>query len=382
MTEPARQEPSSALRVLLVTARYYPDMGGVETHCYEVARRLAQAGVDVTVLATARTPGLPEQEVVEGVKIRRVPAWPADRDYYLAPGIWNVIREGGWDLVHVQGVHTLVAPLAMLAARTARIPYVLTFHTGGNSSRLREAIRGAQWTALHPLLAGAARLIGVSRFEARAFRDRLGLPTRRFAVIRNGAHLPPAPAVQDKPSGTLLVSTGRLERYKGHHRVIAALPAILEQRPDTRLLILGAGPYEAELRRQAQALGVADRVEIKAIPSADRAAMATAVASADLVTLLSDYEAHPIAVMESLALKRPVLVADTSGLRELAEDGLVTAINPHSTPEQVAEAVLQQLAHPLVPTNVSLPTWEGCVAELLAVYNSVAKTARATGRAS
>jgi glycosyltransferase involved in cell wall biosynthesis len=357
--------------VLFVTARYFPDAGGVETHCYEVARRLARQNIDVTVLATARRPGLPACEVVDGVTIRRVPAWPADRDYYFAPGIWKIIREGGWDVVHVQGVHTLVAPLAMLAARSARIPYVLTFHTGGHSSRVRRSIRGAQWAVLRPLLAGADRLIGVSRFEARDFAARLRLPTSQFAVVRNGAQLPPPPTLQERTDGTVLVSIGRLERYKGHHRVIAALPAVLEQRPDARLLILGAGPCEEELRQQAQALGVGGRVEIRAIPAADRVAMSTAVASADLVTLLSDYEAHPIAVLEALSLKRPVLVADTSGLRELAEDGLVTAIDPRSAPRAVAAAILRQLDDPLTPTDIVLPGWEECVSELRAVYERV-----------
>lgn len=372
------------LRVLFVTARYFPDAGGVETHCYEVARRLAHQGVDVTVLATACRPGLPACEVVDGVTIRRVPAWPAERDYYFAPGIWTIIREGGWDIVHVQGVHTLVAPLAMLAARSACIPYVLTFHTGGHSSRVRRSIRGVQWGMLRPLLARADRLIGVSRFEARDFSERLRLPAGQFTVIRNGAQLPPPPSSQQRPAGTLLVSIGRLERYKGHHRVIAALPAVLEHRPDARLLILGAGPCEEELRQQARALGVDGRVEIRAIPAADRVAMSTAVASADLVTLLSDYEAHPIAVLEALSLKRPVLVADTSGLRELAEDGLVTAIDIGSAPRAVAAAILRQLADPLVPTDIVLPSWEACVSELRAVYERAveARMARTAGRVS
>ena len=330
---------------------------------------MVQAGVDVTVLATSRQPGLPTEEEVEGVQIRRVPAWPADRDYYFAPEIWKVIRSGGWDVVHVQGVHTLVAPLAMLAARRAGIPYVVTFHTGGHSSRVREAIRGVQWAVLRPLLACAERLVGVSRFEARSFRDQLRLPAGRFAVIRNGGHLPPVSAERAPTVGTLIVSIGRLERYKGHQRLIAALPDILKRRSDARLLILGAGPYEAALRQLAREFGVAERVEIRAIPSADRSVMAATLASAALVTLLSDYEAHPIAVMEALALGRPVLVADTSGLSELAEDGLVTAIDPQSTPRQVAAAVLDQLAHPLVPDNVVLPSWDDCVASLLEVYD-------------
>jgi glycosyltransferase involved in cell wall biosynthesis len=44
------------------------------------------------------------------------------------------------------------------------------------------------------------------------------------------------------------VSCGRLERYKGHHRVIEALPLVQQTVPDATLHILGSGPYEKELR--------------------------------------------------------------------------------------------------------------------------------------
>src|SRR5207302_6113728 len=114
---------------------------------------------------------LPAAEESEGMRILRVRAWPI-KDYRFAPGIYRVITHGSWDLVHCQGYHTLVAPLAMLAAWRANIPYILTFHSGGHSSRLRNSLRGLQWMMLHPLLSRAEKLIAVSEFEANFFRER------------------------------------------------------------------------------------------------------------------------------------------------------------------------------------------------------------------
>lgn len=361
------------LRVLQVALRYFPYIGGVETHTYEVARRLAQQGVEVTVLTTDTSRQLPAQETIDGVRIRRVPAYPAERDYYFAPGLYRAIADGDWDVVHIQGIHTLVAPLAMLAAWRARLPYVVSFHSGGPPNGLRRAIRGTQWAVLRPLLAHARRLIGVSKFEAASFGRALRLPPERFAVIRNGAQMPTVAADRARAPGTLIISPGRLQRYKGHHLLIAALPQIIARRPDARLLILGGGPYEEDLKRLARQHGVAERVELRAIPPERREEMAETLASADLIALLSEYEAHPIAIMEALALRRPVLVADTSGFRELAEEGLVRAISLASTPAQVAAAVLGQLEDPLVPRAITLPSWEGCTEELLALYREAAR---------
>lgn len=373
------------LNVLMVTARYFPYMGGIETHVHEVGRRLAERGVNITVLTTAphsSTDLLPREEEVEGMRIIRVQAWPPERDYYIAPEIFTLIKHGKWDLVHCQGCHTFVPPVAMLAAKEAKIPYLLTFHTGGHSSGFRNSIRSIQWKMLRPLLADATKLIGVSRFEADYFRDLLHLPATQFTVIPNGAVVPniELPSGTEAPEQTLLISVGRLEKYKGHQRLITALPELLKHYPDMHLLIIGKGPYETALRELAHTTGVADRVEFRSVPADDRKEMARLLSRAACVALLSEYEAHPIAVMESLALRRPVLVADTSGLRELAEQGLVRAVPLNSSPEEVARAVQQQIEEPIVPSErLILASWDDCVNQLETVYQqSIAREACAS----
>lgn len=364
--------------ILMVTTRYFPYMGGIETHVYEVGRRLVKRGVGVTILTTvphtlASSPSLPKEDFIEGVRILRVRAWPAQRDYYFAPEIFSLIKQGGWDLVHCQGCHTLVPPLAMLAAQAAKIPYILSFHTGGHSSNFRNKIRNTQWRLLRPLLARASRLIGVSHFEADYFRNLLRLPAKQFTVVSNGSTLPTLTQLPvEEKDQTLVISIGRLEYYKGHHRLIAALPKIREWRPDARLLILGSGPYEATLRELAQHSNVSEYVDIRAIPPDNRQAMAEMLSQATLVTLLSEYEAHPIAVMEALALRRPVLVADTSGLRELAEQGFVRAIPVNSSPEEIAGAVRQQIEEPIAPpAHLTVPTWDDCTNQLQTIYDTL-----------
>ncbi len=363
------------LKLLMTTARFFPYMGGTESHVYEVGRRLAQAGVNLTVLTTDGAGTLARTEECEGVRIQRRRAWPAHGDYYFSPGIYRTIVAGGWDIVHCQGVHTLVAPLAMLAARQAKIPYVVTFHTGGHSSGWRNALRGIQWRALRPLLVGAERLIAVSKFEAEFFQKGLGLRQDRFVIIPNGSQLPiPSGGNPRHGSDKLIVSVGRLERYKGHQHIITALPKILEHCPEVRVVVVGAGPYERELKRIAANSGVADRVEIRAIPANHREEMASMIMQADLMVLFSEYEAHPVAVMEALALGRPVLVTATAGLAELAERRLVRSIPLHSKPDEVASAVLAQLRNPMIPEPVQLPTWEHCTSSLLSVYYGIAGT--------
>ena len=365
------------LRVLMVTPRFFPFMGGIETHVYEVGRRLVSDGVKVTILTTrSRTSSgmLPREEYIAGMRVLRVQSWPAERDYHFAPEMFTIIQQGDWDLVHCQGCHTFVPPVAMLAAQQAHVPYVVTFHTGGNSSRWRNTIRDTQWYAQRALLQGAEKLIGVSNFEVNYFRTLLRLSRKRFTVIQNGGTTLPDVPLSTTHTTPLIISPGRLERYKGHHRLIMALPHIRERRPDTRLLILGVGPYETELRTLAQHIGMAEHVTIRSIPASNRQAMAETLSQASVVALLSEYEAHPVAVMEALALRRPVLVADTSGMSELAQQGLARSIPLDSSSAEIAHAVLQQIEQPLIPSaDMILPTWDECAKQIRSVYSQCLK---------
>jgi glycosyltransferase involved in cell wall biosynthesis len=368
------------LRILQVVHRFFPELGGTETHVAEVSRRLAEhSDLDVTVLTTDRSGELQPQESVQGVPLIRRRAWPRDRDYYFSPGVYREIASGDWDVVHMQGIHTLVPLAAMTAARRSGTPYVVTFHSGGHSSSTRTAARGVQFRALTPLLRAAAQLVAVSRFERDRFSAATGIANDKFTVIGNGGSLPTVDSTMSPVPGRI-VSSGRLEQYKGHHRAIEALPLIQLSRPEARLVILGSGPYEQQLHELAKRVGVSHAVEIRHLPPADRGAMARELAMAQVMAALSSYEAHPVGVMEAVASGLPVVGFDVAGIGDLVEDGLVSGIPATSGPTEVAAALVAVLdssdpAVPRVAPDVQLPTWEGCADALAAVYRDVAKRA-------
>jgi glycosyltransferase involved in cell wall biosynthesis len=365
--------PSTPLRVLMVCARHLPDLGGIETHVYEVARRLASLdSFEITVLATDRTRELPQRENLNGVTLLRVPAWPRERDYYFAPKIATVVgQRDRWDLVHCQGIHTPVPVLAMLAARRADLPYLVTFHTGGHSLRHRNALRSTQWRMAGRLLREAVSLVAVSRFEANSMREQASLKGKDITVILNGGTLPTPPTGTAAIPGRI-VSSGRLERYKGHHRAIEALPHVIREVPDAHIVILGQGPYESELWDIASHLGVADRVTITYLPPADRSAMAAALAEASVVAALSDYEAHPVAVMEALSVGRPVVGYDVAGIEDLVANGWVRGVIPGAPAASVARQLIEAMSSPPSVDIAQLPTWDSCANQLAGVYLAVA----------
>jgi glycosyltransferase involved in cell wall biosynthesis len=366
------------MRILMVSARYHPFVGGTETHIHEVSRRLAERGHDVGILTADPIGSLPiSEEPLAGMRIIRVKSWPAKLDWQFAPGMLRVIAKQPWDIVHVQGYHTFVAPIAMFSAARNEIPFVLSFHSGGHSSRLRNAMRSLQCAALSPFAGRAARCIAVSEFEADYFSKRMRLPRSRFDVIPNGAKLSEsAEIVEETGRDCLILSIGRLERYKGHHRAIEAMPHVLKSFPRAQLKILGTGPYERDLWHRIDQLGLNGCVKISSIPSADRRAMASLISRARMVVLFSDYEAHPIAVLEALSLNKQVVVTSTSGLREIAERGLARSVPLRARPTEIAAAMINELESSRPPEAILIPTWEDCTTRLESVYRSALKGPR------
>lgn len=151
---------------------------------------------------------------MDGYRIRRWPAYPRSRDYYLSPGLIRHLLHGSdYDVVHVQGVHTLVAPAALAAARRVRLPSVLTFHTGGHSPGLREACARCSGRSSARSLRSAAALVACE-YERQLFARALGIDESAIRLIRNGSERLPvddsAPVTEGDP---LVVSVGRLEEY-------------------------------------------------------------------------------------------------------------------------------------------------------------------------
>src|SRR5947209_7705884 len=92
-------------RVAMVTPRFAPHVGGVETHVFEVSRRLAERGMGVTVMTIDDTGELSPSETVGGVRVRRFRA-SAPGGFSAALRRELITSAGDFDVMHIQGIHT------------------------------------------------------------------------------------------------------------------------------------------------------------------------------------------------------------------------------------------------------------------------------------
>ena len=360
------------IKILYVSARFVPCMGGTELHTYEVARRFVSEGHQVNVLTTDVSGKLPAQETIAGINVIRTKVYFKNTDFYLSPNIYRKILDGNWDIIHCQGYHTFIAPIAMLGAIRARTPFILSFHSGGHSSNIRQWIRPLQIKLLKPLISRASAIIGTTEWEIQHFSNLLNLKNKKYHIVSNGSYLPKIKQnTFPNDSEINIVSIGRLEKYKGHHRIIEAFLHIIKRLPNAKLSIVGTGPYQGVLEGMITDLGLEDCVKIIAFGTDERAKLSDFVARAHLVTILSEYESQGMAALEALSLGRKVLVTESSALLELTQYDLVKAVPLNCGSDVLADSVVSHLFYNPQDKEIKLPTWNEGFQELKNIYAQV-----------
>ena len=195
--------------------------------------------------------------------------------------------------------------------------------------------RLAEWT-----LRRADRVRAVSQSLADMARDAgyAGPIDQHFTFSDFGAFLdarPPEPV----PATPVALFVGVLERYKAVDLLLTAWADVVDEVPDARLVLVGAGTLEADLRRRA-----GRNVEFRApVPQPELAALYDA---ATCLVLPSRSEGLPRVVMEAMARGRAVVASDVGGMRELVVEGVTGRVVPPEDVGALAKALRDVLVDP------------------------------------
>jgi L-malate glycosyltransferase len=179
-----------------------------------------------------------------------------------------------------------------------------------------------------------------------------GCPHAKMVLIPNGvredALRPPGDAEAKRrefglpPEARVVGAVSRLAWKKGIRHLVDATPRILESVPEARVVIAGDGPLRAELEGHAAALGVRDRV----LFLGSRPDTIELMAAFDVFVLPSVVEGMSNALLEAMAVGRPVVATDVGGNPEVVVDGATGLIVPPGDAEQLAASIRKLLEAP------------------------------------
>ena len=171
--------------------------------------------------------------------------------------------------------------------------------------------------------------------------EALGVRGRRIVVIPNPADLEEIVRLSEEPLGELesffrgpvICAAGRLEEDKGYPYLLGALQLLGD---DVRLVILGKGSQERELKQMAARLGVEDRVLFAGF----RTNPYNVISRSDVFVLSSLWEGLPNVLIESLAVGTPIVASDcSSGVREVLDQGKFGVIVPSRDSDALARGL-------------------------------------------
>lgn len=186
------------------------------------------------------------------------------------------------------------------------------------------------------------------------------VPYRPVRVVYPGVELDrfdpnslPAPAAARQKlglptAGPLVGIVGRLQRWKGMHVLIEAMPRILEGYPDAHAVIVGGHhafepEYPKLLEEKIAERGLANQVTLAGLQHN----IPEWMQAMDVVVHASDREPFGIVVIEAMALAKPVIATDTAGPTEIISDGVNGLLTRYGDAEGLADAICRHLADPV-----------------------------------
>ncbi len=394
------------MRVLHISHRYWPAVGGAETYLSEFSRCLAAQGHQVTVATTDAldfellyTPGrrrVTEREAErDGVRVFRFPVrhlpfsplayagwrrmlWalcavrplPVQVPLYLArdapwvPGLERWLRSTDEPFDLVAGMNICFESLSRAGLRFARrrgVPFVMhpLTHLGAGERPGADRV-GRSYTMRHQLaLVRASDAVVAQTPTERAFYVGKGVSRERVHVI--GPGVDPSEVLggdgrrfreRHNVRGPLVVSLSAMARDKGTVQVVEAVRHLWRAGRQVELALAGA--ILTPFRRYLDRLPPQDKGRIRVLGSIDESEKRDLLAACDMLVMPSRTDSFGIVYLEAWLYRKPVIGARAWGIHDVIEDGRDGLLVPFGDVSALSEAVTYLLEHPAVRTEMGV----------------------------
>jgi glycosyltransferase involved in cell wall biosynthesis len=275
-------------------------------------------------------------------------------DARVVPNLIGLLKERQVDLLHIHLPYTGI--LGRVASRMAPVKAVV--YTEHNL-----------WERYHWLTGAANRftfgyndaVIAVSDEVESSIRSRYRVNGKpKLCTIPNGVDVDQLAMDARNVQGVkpefgipqdhqLVVHVANFTPKKRHEHLTRAARIVVHRNPQTSFLLVGQGPLESDIRAQARAQDLQDNVVFAGF----RTDAPRIIAASDVFVLPSLYEGLPIAMLEAMALGRPVVASRVGGVPQVISDGIDGFLVDPLEPGQLAEKVLAVLSNPELQQSIS-----------------------------
>jgi glycogen(starch) synthase len=411
------------LRIGMFVWEYPPTLvGGLGTYAEYITHEFVDIGHDVSVF-TLNGGDLKTREILQGVEVHRpliadasnvfpmfvvddLKKWGTNIKFFNDVFIYNILSATKFlnglikkEKYHfdVVCVHDWLSGISGLVIKNeSKIPVVFHTHStewGRSGGQGSEVVSHLEWA----MAQNADRVVTVS-YAMQQDLIKHGWPQSKISVVWNGVdaeRYDPRKCQQgdiDKirenygvpKDWNLLLFIGRLTWVKGVRNLLQAMPSVLREYPNTKLVILGKGEQQADIVETADRLGIKDRVVYRFdfVPEQERILH---YAASDMCIFPSVYEPFGIVSLEAMAMEKPVVVGahGVVGFREQVMSSGTDQNGVHingEEPSDIAWGIKEVLHNPEKARNwgengrkrvLEYFTWRKVAEETLKIYESL-----------
>ena len=311
----------SPVRVVHVTPKYPPSLGGLEKVVASLAGIRATRGLPVEVLTSRDRRGHGPGD--DPPFVRRLSAVEVAHTMVIPELPLRLLRLERGTVVHLHIAQAFTPEAVWAAHRLRALPYVAHLHLdAGPSGPAGGLLKVYRPVVLRRVLREAGAVVVFTEEQAESVVTAYGVEPARVRVVPNGVdgsflHPPRRLPTGRRPR---LLFVGRLSVQKNLPQLLDALEGVSE-RFDT--VLVGDGELEAELRARVGRLGLAN---VTFAGRADGEALLSRYAEADVFVLPSEREGMPLVLLEAMAMALPTVATDIPGTRDVVDGHLGTLV--------------------------------------------------------
>ena len=349
------------MKILMLSWEYPPRVvGGIARVVHDLSGRLIKDGHDVTVI-TYKDGDVPYFDNDNGVQVYRVDNfmispnnfidWIMQLNFNMIAKANELIAKGEkFDVIHAHD--WLVAYSAKTLKNSYNIPLVSTIHAteagrnSGISTETQRYINDTEWMLTYE----SSEVIVNSNYMKNELQRLFNLPFEKINVVSNGINLYNFSGIERDydfrrqyamDNEKIILFMGRLVYEKGIQHLIAAMPKILENYHDAKLVIAGKGGMIDELKAQVESLGLGNKVYFTGYLNSKQ--VQKMYKCADISVFPSTYEPFGIVALEAMLAGVPVVVSDVGGLNEIVSHGVNGMKSYAGNANSIADSILTLL---------------------------------------
>ncbi len=335
------------VRVLQVTNSL--NLGGLERLVVDLCLHVDRDQFEPSIACLAREGTLAAEAREAGITVHVLAPDPKGiARYFSFRRLQALVRMERIDIVHTHNRGPFLDAFLAQSTQFTRIPVVHTDH-----NRVTWPDRADRMLVERLAAKRFGGVVAVSEEAKNNLHQYEKIPRERIQVINNGIDVDrfarpsrPTPewlAEADCAHFAQRIGVVAMHRdRKGLDHLLNAVPQILEQHPNTGVIIAGGGPLEQRLRDQVDALGITDNVRF----IGKRTDVVDVLWALDVFVLPSEAEGLPISLLEAMAASTCIVSTAVGAIPDVLEHGACGVLIPPQSPEAISQAVNAMLSDP------------------------------------